>query len=298
MFHRLWKPWFIHRPTQIWRRARAAMRPPQPGYRALMTSWGIALTADPSRTIGRNIVTTGLYDIAVSEALVRLIVPGSTVIDAGANVGYMSVLMALAAGPEGKVVAFEPHPELVKILQTNVQSAAQQQAIAPIDVHEAALGETAGTAELIIPDAFGGNDGIASLVDEMVGPGRRVQVTLVTLDQVIGDAEIAVMKIDVEGFELQALRGGIEALRAHRIRHVVFEDFHAGESQVMRLFESLGYRIYEIGWTVERLALAPFGSKSVGNVNEAPNFVATIDPEALLSRCAASGWKVLSPSLR
>lgn len=298
MLQRLWKPWFVHRPTQVLRRAHAALRPPQPGYRELMTSWGIALTADPSRTIGRNIVTTGLYDIAVSETLARLIGPGSTVIDAGANVGYMSALMALAAGPKGKVVAFEPHPELVKILRTNARSAAKQHAIAPIDVHEAALGETGGTAELIIPDAFDGNDGIASLVDGMVGSGTRVEVKLVTLDQVIGDAEIEVMKIDVEGFELQALRGGIGSLRAHRIRHVVFEDFHAGESQVMRLFESLGYTIYELGWTVEGLALAPFGSKRVGNANEAPNFVATIDSEALLSRCEARGWKVLSPHLR
>lgn len=298
MLERLRKPWFVHRPTQILRRIHAALRPPRPGYRPLMTSWGIALMADPSRTIGRNIVTTGLYDIAVSEALARLIPPGSTVIDAGANVGYMSALAALAAGPGGKVIAFEPHPELVKMLRANVSSAAEQRAVAPVEVHEAALGEAEGTAELIIPTAFGSNDGIASLVDEMVGPGTRVAVRMVTLDQVIGDAEVEVMKIDVEGYELQALRGGIQALRSHRIRHVVFEDFHAGDSHVMRLFDELGYRIYEIGWTVDALALAPFGSTRVGNANEAPNFIATVDPQALLARCGAPGWKVLSTDWR
>ena len=294
MLERLRKPWFIHRPTQILRRVYAQLRPPRPGYRALNTSWGIALVADPSRTIGRNIVTTGLYDIAVSEVLARLIAPGSTVIDAGANVGYMSALAALAAGPDGKVIAFEPHPQLVQILRANARSAAKQRAMAPVEVHEAALGETEGSAQLNIPDGFSGNDGIASLVEDSVGLGDSVAVKVVTLDQVIGDTEIGVMKIDVEGFELQALRGGIEALRAHRIRHVVFEDFHAGDSQVMRLFAGMGYRVFELGWTVDRLALAPLGGRRVGNPNEAPNFIATTDPQALMALCEAPSWKVLS----
>ncbi len=47
----------------------------------------------------------------MSEVLARLIDPGDTVVDAGANVGYMTVLAAAAAGPTGRVVAFEPHPE-------------------------------------------------------------------------------------------------------------------------------------------------------------------------------------------
>ena len=46
--------------------------------------------------LGRCLATTGIYNLAVSELLFRLIRPGDLVIDAGANVGYMSVLAATA----------------------------------------------------------------------------------------------------------------------------------------------------------------------------------------------------------
>ena len=77
------------------------------------------MIVDPTRAIGRSIVTTGLFDLAVSELLARLIDPGDIVVDAGANVGYMTVLAATAAGRSGRVLAFEPHPELFAVLCQN-----------------------------------------------------------------------------------------------------------------------------------------------------------------------------------
>ena len=65
---------------------------------ALGDELGDGVLADSTKTIGQSIRTTGLYDLAVSEVLARLIDPGDTVVDAGANVGYMTVLAAAAAG--------------------------------------------------------------------------------------------------------------------------------------------------------------------------------------------------------
>src|SRR5882724_10865694 len=90
MLSRLWKPWFIYRPTQAFKRVFCQWRRPSGGYRSLPVAWGLEVIADPGKTIGHSIWTTGIYDLAVSEVIARLVQPGDTVIDAGANVGYMS----------------------------------------------------------------------------------------------------------------------------------------------------------------------------------------------------------------
>lgn len=297
MLQRLWKPWFVHRPTQIGRRLYASLSPRSAGYQSLQTSWGVAVSADPTKTIGRNIVTTGLYDIAVSEALVRLIGPGELVIDAGANIGYMTVLSALAAGPKGKVHAFEPHPELFQVLKSNVANASRLHGIAPVELHQSALGDRPGTASLSMPEGFGANDGIATIVDEANAGANTVTVVQETLDGVLGDAVAAVMKLDVEGFEYHVLQGAITALKAKRIRHIVFEDHNFANSEVVRLFQELGYGVYSLGWTMSGLALAPIAEGGLAVAYEAPNFVATVDSQALLKRCAPKGWFVLKSGL-
>src|SRR5207249_9878145 len=109
--------------------------PPSGGYQPIQTSWGVQMRADPTKMIGRSILTTGIYVIAVSEVLARLIRPGDTVIDAGANIGYMTLLAAVAAGPSGTVLSFEPHPELFGVLRDNIHEARARLPLAHTELH-------------------------------------------------------------------------------------------------------------------------------------------------------------------
>jgi hypothetical protein len=154
------------------RRAVSGRLQPSYGYTPLQTSWGTEVIADPSRTIGRSIVTTGLYDIAVSESLARLVAPGDTVVDAGANVGYMTVLAGVAAGPTGRILSFEPHPQLFEVLQRNVANVRGRLNLGTFETHQVALGDRAGTAELQLPPDFESNDGIARISPAARPAGR------------------------------------------------------------------------------------------------------------------------------
>jgi hypothetical protein len=69
LLQRLWKPWFVYRPTQLLRRVWAEWCCRPRGPLPLRTSWGAEIVADPRRTIGWSILTTGIYDLAVSEVL-------------------------------------------------------------------------------------------------------------------------------------------------------------------------------------------------------------------------------------
>ena len=234
MLSQIAKPWYVWRPWQLVRRASVAIKPPRPGYTALPVAWGISVIADPAKMIGRSLFTTGIYDIAVSEVLARLITPGDTVVDAGANVGYMTLLAGVAAGSSGRVLSWEPHAELFSVLQSNVASVNARGGAADITIRNAALGPEPGHAELILPSHMDANDGVA-YIGESAGSGRSMTVAVETVDDVVGDARIAVMKLDVEGAELGVLSGARRALGDGRITHMVFEDHVGADSPVARV---------------------------------------------------------------
>ncbi|HLG54686.1 MAG TPA: FkbM family methyltransferase [Vicinamibacterales bacterium] len=291
------KPWYVWRPWQLVRRASAAWHPPSPGYTSLPVAWGAFVIADPAKMIGKSIFTTGVYDLSVSEILARLIEPGDTVVDAGANVGYMTMLAGIAAGPTGQVVSWEPHPELFSVLQQNVTTLRRIQGTAEIDIRNAALGQTSGSAELVLPAHMESNDGLA-YIGERSGSATSVTVALETIDGVIGTTPIAVMKLDVEGTELAVLTGARQALDAGRIRHIVFEDHVGAGSDVTQLLAACGYRIFSIGWSVRGLQLSERPGERLAAEYEAPNYVASLAPDDLLQRCSAPGWSTLSASFR
>lgn len=293
---RIWKPWFLYRPSQILARTIKGGAPGRPGER-LGTAWGMTLHVDPARDIGRSIVTTGVFDLAVSEVLARLVVPGARMIDAGANAGYMTLLGSVAAGPSGRVVAFEPHPDLFRMLERNVTEAPGAARLAPATLHNAALGGRDGEAQLLLPPDFASNDGVARIVTDAAASDRTVTVRVRRLDDVLEGAAADVLKLDVEGHEPQVLAGASGTLQARRLTHIVFEDHDVARSEAVRMLRDAGYQLFALGWSMRRLRLAPLGAGVLSHAYEAPSFVATIDPEAVLRRCQAPGWRVLRPWL-
>ena len=294
MLHRMWKPWFVYQPAQLGRRTLLAFRSPEAGYRSLRTSWGIPIIADPSRTIGRSILSTGVYDLAVSEALARLIEPGDTVIDAGANVGYMTVLASVATGPTGRVLSFEPHPDLFAVLQHNIAAVRERFHIASTELHQSALADQPGTTELHMPPGFGSNDGIARIGESPMAGCQSVAVRAETLDQSLGNDSAGVLKLDVEGFEPQVLRGSTKALAEHRVRHIVFEEHTIDGSDAVRILRSAGYQVFSLGWSMRGPTVQPVEAGSLSHRYEAPSFIATLEPDVLHDRIRPRGWLVLS----
>ncbi|MBI4519860.1 MAG: FkbM family methyltransferase [Gemmatimonadetes bacterium] len=290
MFARAWKPWYVWRPHQLVLSVTRRLSALPAGDRALPVAWGGAILADPAKDVGRSIWTTGIFDLAVSEVLARLTERGDTVVDAGANVGYMTVLGATVAGPSGRVFAFEPHPGLFAVLQRNVAAAA---GAASCVLKNAALGAAPGRARLVVPAGMAGNDGLAHIDRGDAVSGESVDVAVTTIDETIGDESIGVLKLDVEGYEAEVLTGAARALGRRAIRHVVFEDHDGLGSLVMRRLASAGYAIYAIGWSVGRLRLRDVREGALSHAYEAPSYLATLRPAEALPRCASAGWRVL-----
>ncbi|MDZ4683943.1 MAG: FkbM family methyltransferase [Planctomycetaceae bacterium] len=289
--HRILKPWFVYRPTQILRRMFCSIGPAGESSElgTLKTSWGGRLILARNKDIGKSIARTGVYDLAVTEAFARLVDPGNTVVDVGANIGYTTQLAALLAGPRGKVVSFEPHPELFQLLRRNCEPLLKRSCTP--DLHQLALGQETGVGSLSIGESFSHNDGTSHIVS--VPDKNSIPVDIRSLDSIARELDISLLKIDVEGGEFAVLQGAELTLAAGRIRHILFEDHTWQDSPVFSLLARHGYQICSIGWTLRGPVAGNLQSGLLSKVYEAPNFVASLDLADVYRRFSPRGWRSL-----
>lgn len=143
----------------------------------------------------------GNYEDAFETRLVAAIREGECVWDVGANVGYYTSRCAAAVGASGRVVAFEPSPPNRQRLMTAVAALDQ------VQVRAEALGKGEGVAILTQgSDTLGATSRIGH---EIIG-SESYPIAVATGDRLVADGEVPppnIIKIDVEGFELDVLRG-------------------------------------------------------------------------------------------
>jgi FkbM family methyltransferase len=289
------RPYYLLRPAQLLRRLRTH-EPHGDGPHLLRVAWGSQLYCWAD-SLGRAVARTGVYDLVVAETLARLCDPGETALDAGANVGLMSNLLAHAAGPHGRVISFEPHPLIQQTLARNVALWASDRALAPVELRRAAVSAAGGTLPLTVdPETFAYNKGTASLQASEHG-GETMEVATVRLDDELS-GPVGVIKLDVEMHELQALEGARSLLAGKLIRDIVFEEHEAPPTPVTELLRSHGYTILGVRQALSGpIASAPSDAYR-RQLWDPPALLATSDPERAEARLRRRGWLCLGTRLR
>jgi FkbM family methyltransferase len=154
-------------------------------------------------------------NLRIHRLLDRLIEPGATVLDVGANIGYNTVHAARRTGPRGRVIAVEPTPDNLEVLRRNVASSG----CTNVQIAAVAAGRAAGARDLFVRgDVSAVNSFFAESCYAHVTQVMRVPV--VPLDELV-DGGANVVKIDVEGAELEVLEGMARLLATPRIALIV-----------------------------------------------------------------------------
>jgi FkbM family methyltransferase len=210
----------------------------------------------------------------------------------------MTGLMAVRVGAGGRVLAFEPQPEVFEELAANVSRWQSRPGIGPILLHAAALSDHSGVGHLCTPADFARNRGLSSLVDETEAAdatGRLIEVPLKRLDAVVGDLErIGVLKVDVEGHELDVFRGASGLLCTRRIRDILFEEHRPVPTETTRLLTDAGYALFRVHQAFWGLAVTGITEDAV-RLSWAwgpATYLATSDPDRALTRLRKRGWAV------
>ncbi len=138
--------------------------------------------------------------------------PGDVFLDCGANIGLFTLVAASRVGPAGHVVSFEPARAARDALTRNVGVSGHGN----VTVLPYALSDTSGERSFVV---MGSGGGLSSFAPAEPGEGEQVRVAVRTLDGAIPHdfwGRIRMVKLDIEGAEVQALRGASRLLSDER----------------------------------------------------------------------------------
>jgi FkbM family methyltransferase len=162
----------------------------------------------------------GVYNENFTSALLSFLRAGGAGLDVGANIGFITVPLAVAAKRlDGRIVAVEPFREHTDWLRQNLQL---NQVDELVTVVEAGLSSTPREASLLLREDFavGAGIGSASVAEDVVDDRfQQVAIRLETLDGLwptLGNPRLDVIKVDIEGHEDRFLEGGAHTIASHR----------------------------------------------------------------------------------
>lgn len=205
---------------------------------------GVRMWIDPVSNFGSRVLAEGTYEPPLSECLRQLLRPGDTFCDVGANEGWFSILAAKAVGPAGRVIAIEPQARLWPVILEN----ASLNRVSNLMLQPFAISAREGEGHINLYPSL--NTGASSVGSARRRFERSQRVSFLPVSRLLegaGVSSVALMKIDIEGFELEALRSAGDHLGS-TIRRIVVETHDAqlaarGESaeQVAALLKARGY---------------------------------------------------------
>jgi FkbM family methyltransferase len=224
--------------------AKAGCRPGE-STRRLTSKFGDDFEVDFSSFLEWQLWAFGSYEEHFASLFRCLVRPGDRCIDVGANVGVHTVRLAKLVGEHGEVIAFEPDVELVRRARNNILL----NHLTNVQLIQAAAAERSGEeVRLYRPNSLDANKGRASLLPHTYLTGSTATVPTACIDD-INDGPVALIKIDVEGFESAVVSGAIRTIGKYS-PSIIFE--YAPElipSTSSSPFEQLrhsGYELYEV----------------------------------------------------
>lgn len=184
--------------------------------------------------IGRSLKEFGEWAGLELDLLSRLIRPGHTVVDVGANIGTHTIEFAHRVGEKGRVIAFEPQPRVLTLLEENVRTANASN----VTIVGKAVGAALGQAKVdALPEDHHANYGAAR-----VSEGGVIPVDIVTVDSLELEA-CDLIKIDAEGHGGDVLAGAAHTIA--RLSPVILIECN-DVSDAADIFRSPALRAYDL----------------------------------------------------
>lgn len=258
---------------------------------------GCEIECDLADHVQQQIYFLGVYEAPSAYVFTRMLRPGMTVIDGGANIGQYSLLASSAVGSSGSVHSFEPVPRTFAGLESNVA----RNHLTNVSINRVALWNEESELTLSLAAGFEHNLGAYSA---MVNGGSSVTAPAMALDQYAAVnrlSSVDLMKMDIEGAELLAVDGAIEVLKRFRpsilmeVREDMLTRSASTTANLWDRLSALGYQAFTIGYGSQPCRGLPnLDGVSIENIL----FSHSDLPESLTSdwgygkvlRWACSGW--------
>lgn len=219
-----------------------------PIWRRDVNLWDFRMSAASlDRLINLHLNRFGWMNSGIRAFLEESVHPGMRVVDIGANHGLFTLLLSRLVGPSGRVVAFEPDPELFRTLERNCRA---NHAV-NVHLHSSGLGSGVSKSVLYRSLFNAGDNRLAAGLPE--GSFRREIVDIVTLDEIAGQEPVDFIKMDVQGWEWEVLQGMRSVIARNPAIRILFEFWPHGltlagcaPEDLLGYFRQIGFDLFEV----------------------------------------------------
>lgn len=209
-------------------------------YQLVQCRHGVMLANSMDFYIGNGLIKYGEYSELEFAVLSQLINDSGAVVEVGANVGSITVGLARRAAEFGQTVyAYEPQPFIFQNLNANLAL----NALSNVQAYPLACGATATTLYFSPPDYTQENNfGAVELRSEP--RAQDMAVPCITLDQHLAGVQVGLIKVDVEGLELEVFKGSQQLIQ--RCRPILYfeNDRVALSTALIHWVQAQGYRLW------------------------------------------------------
>jgi len=167
--------------------------------------------------VEKSIYERGIYEYGTMHVIDSFLQHNNTFIDVGANIGLMTLLAAKKVGKNGKIYSFEANPIILEELKKNIG----KNNFHNIEVRCCALGAFEGKG-LLFENKFSENRGASTMLENDNSDDKNYQVPVSTLDSLFFE-NCNLIKIDVEGWEMEVLKGGKQFFSSTNAPAIIIE---------------------------------------------------------------------------
>lgn len=199
------------------------------------------------RGISRTLLLFGERELDHKLMLERVLKPGMTVLDIGANIGYYALMERRLIGDTGRIITVEPSPSNVRLLQRNLEL----NGVTDATVIEAAVSNESGSRAFNMSHMSNLNTFHPTGSGDIHLSGETIDVATLTVPEIAAQHGAPdLLRMDVEGHEVEVLDGMIEAVQQGILRPMVIFETHLSRygdehdmADVLRRLFALGYRV-------------------------------------------------------
>lgn len=195
----------------------------------------------------------GTYEVELQQTIRDLVKPGMIVYDIGANIGYLSMMLARQVTNSGKVFAFEALPENQERFAVNLKVSGFSDRVQLI---RAAVVDKTGVVQFQIGPSGGMGKAAGSAGRQEYSYAKSIEVQAISLDDFVliqGNTPPQVVKMDIEGGEVMALPGMVQVLQ--QFKPLMMLELHGPESAraAWNILTDAGYRICQMDQSYTRV---------------------------------------------
>lgn len=259
------------------------------------------------RGISRTLLLFGQRELEHKIMLEQILRPGMTVLDIGANIGYYALMELAMIQPGGRLIAVEPSPSNVALLKRNLALNGYND----VEVHQAAVSDRVARRAFFMSEMSNLNTFHATGAGSLHLKGDTIDVETTTVSEIMSGRPLDLIRMDVEGHEVEVLSGLLPAIERNEIAPMIIFETHLSRytpdhdmEPVLRRLFAKGYHVAVAGSSSERgtkiiEACGYKGSPPIATDDvERVLFENLRDEDALKCICSTGGIRTVLLSIR